>query len=101
MSVRRIGRRWRSCGGRFTCPRTRRRHTCSSAGFCSAPAAPGRRVDALKISIWSADSAPARIALGETYLKLEDAAAARTELERALALDPASPEAKRILSTIR
>ena len=62
---------------------------------------PKEAVDALKISIWSADSAPARIALGETYLKLQNAAAARTELERALALDPASSEAKRILSTIR
>jgi tetratricopeptide (TPR) repeat protein len=62
---------------------------------------PKEAVDALKISIWSADSAPARIALGETYLKLENAAAARTELERALVLDPASSEAKRILSTIR
>jgi Tfp pilus assembly protein PilF len=58
-------------------------------------------VDALKISIWSADSAAARVALAEAYLKLQNAAAARTELERALALDPASADAKRILGTIR
>lgn len=57
--------------------------------------------DALKISIWSADSAPARIALAEAYLRLQDKAAARTELERALILDPASADAKRILGTIK
>jgi tetratricopeptide (TPR) repeat protein len=58
-------------------------------------------VDALKISIWSADSAAAHVALAEVYVKLQDPAAARTELERALVLDPASADAKRILSTIK
>jgi tetratricopeptide (TPR) repeat protein len=58
-------------------------------------------VDALKISIWSADSAAARVALAEVYLKLQNPAAARTELERALVLDPASADAKRILGTIK
>lgn len=58
-------------------------------------------VDALKISIWSEDSAPARVALAEAYLKLKNPAGARAELERALVLDPASAEAKRLLAEIR
>ena len=58
-------------------------------------------VDALKISIWSEDSAPARVALAEAYLKLKDPAGARAELERALVLDPASAEAKRLLSEVK
>ncbi len=62
---------------------------------------PKEALDALKISIWSADSAAARIALAETYLKLKNAQSARAELERALTLDPASSEAKRILGSIR
>ena len=61
---------------------------------------PQEAVDALKISIWSEDTAPARVALAEAYLKLENTAAARTELERALVLDPASADAKRLLSEI-
>lgn len=58
-------------------------------------------VNALKISIWSEDSAPARVALAEAYLKLKDPAGARAELERALVLDPASAEARRLLSEIK
>jgi tetratricopeptide (TPR) repeat protein len=57
--------------------------------------------NALKISLWSQDTAPARVALAETYLSQKNNAAARTELERALALDPASADAKRLLSTIQ
>lgn len=57
--------------------------------------------DALKISIWSTDSAPARVALAEAYLTLQDPVAARSELERALVLDPASADARRILATIK
>jgi tetratricopeptide (TPR) repeat protein len=62
---------------------------------------PQEAVDALKISIWSKDSAAARVALAEVYLKLQNPASARAELERALALDPASADAKRILGTIK
>ena len=58
-------------------------------------------IDALKISIWSQDSAPARVALAEAYVKSKKPAAARTELERALALDPTSADAKRILLQVR
>ena len=62
---------------------------------------PEDAIDALKISIWSDDSVPARIALGEAYLASKNPAAARTELQRALALDPSSSEAKRLLDTIK
>jgi tetratricopeptide (TPR) repeat protein len=61
---------------------------------------PDESMDALKISIWSADSAAARIALAEAYLKQQNTAAARTELERALTLDPESAEAKKLLASI-
>lgn len=61
---------------------------------------PQEAVDALKISIWSEDSAAARVAIAEGYLKLRNVAAARSELERALALEPASADAKRILAEI-
>jgi tetratricopeptide (TPR) repeat protein len=56
--------------------------------------------DALKISIWSAETAEARLALAETYLKQQNTAAARTELDRVLALDPSSTEARRLLATL-
>jgi tetratricopeptide (TPR) repeat protein/TolB-like protein len=62
---------------------------------------PEDAIDALKISIWSDDSAPARIALAEAYLASRNPAAARTELQRALALDPSASEAKRLLDTIK
>jgi tetratricopeptide (TPR) repeat protein len=58
-------------------------------------------VEALKISIWSQETVPARIALGEAYLKLGNKASARTELERALSLEPESAEAKKLLADIR
>jgi tetratricopeptide (TPR) repeat protein len=62
---------------------------------------PADAVNALKISIWSEDTVAARIALADAYLKLQNPAAARTELERALALDPNSPEAKRMIGEIK
>lgn len=61
---------------------------------------PADAVEALKISIWSADSVFARVALAEAYLKQQNRAAARTELERALVLDPESADAKRLLATL-
>ena len=62
---------------------------------------PEDAIDALKISIWSEDSAAARVALGEAYLAVHNPAAARTELQRALVLDPASADARRVLDTIK
>jgi tetratricopeptide (TPR) repeat protein len=61
----------------------------------------GEAIDALKISIWSTDSAPAHVALAEAYLKTGNPKGARTELERALAIDPASADARRVLAQIK
>jgi predicted Zn-dependent protease len=61
---------------------------------------PQDAVDAFKIAIWSEDSAAARIALAEAYLKMGQPDDARPELERALALDPESGEARRLLEQI-
>jgi Tfp pilus assembly protein PilF len=62
---------------------------------------PAAAVDALKISIWSEDSAPAHIALARAYLSTKNAPAARTELQKALKLDPESTEARQLLDTIK
>jgi tetratricopeptide (TPR) repeat protein len=59
---------------------------------------PADAVDALKISIWSRETAAARIALAQAYLKQQNTAAARTELQRALVLEPASVEARELLT---
>ncbi len=61
---------------------------------------PAESIEALKISIWSTDTAAARIALAEAYLKQQNTAAARTHLERALVLDPESADARRLLAQI-
>lgn len=58
-------------------------------------------IGALKISIWSEDTAAARVALGEAYLKAGNSAAAREQANRALALAPESAAAKALLSRIR
>lgn len=62
---------------------------------------PGDAIDALKISIWSEETAAGRVALAEAYLKSGNPAAARAEAERALALDPDSTEARRLLDSIK
>ncbi len=61
---------------------------------------PNEAIDALKISIWSRDTAPAHVALGEAYLSIKDTASARAEAQKALALDPASAEAAALLKKI-
>jgi len=58
-------------------------------------------IDALKISLWSAETAPAHIALAEAYLQAKNPVSARTEAERALTLDPASSDARHLLDKIR
>jgi tetratricopeptide (TPR) repeat protein len=57
-------------------------------------------IDALKISIWSQDTAAAQIALADAYLRLKEVTAARAHLDRALVLDPASAEAKALLQKL-
>ena len=61
---------------------------------------PHEALDALKISLWSKDTAAAHAALGEAYLRLKDPDAARAEAQKALALDPASNEAKGLIRKI-
>lgn len=62
---------------------------------------PQEAIDALKISIWSEDTAAGRVALAEAYIRTGDTTAARTELERALKLDPSSADAKRLLGELK
>ncbi len=62
---------------------------------------PQEAADALKISIWSEDTAAARIALAEAYVKSGNSGAAREQLERALVLDPSSADAKRMLAEMK
>jgi len=53
-----------------------------------------------KKSIWGRDTAPAHVALGEAYLRLKDLPSARAEVQKALALDPASAAAKQLQERI-
>jgi tetratricopeptide (TPR) repeat protein len=62
---------------------------------------PQDAVEALKISLWSQETAAARIALAEAYMSMRNTASARKELERALVLDPASTQAKQLLSSLQ
>jgi tetratricopeptide (TPR) repeat protein len=57
-------------------------------------------IDALKISLWSEESGAAHAVLGEAYRQSNDLVAARSEAERALAVDPASEEAMSLLARI-
>ena len=61
---------------------------------------PRDAVDALRIAVWSQDSAIGRLALAEALLQSEDKAGARAEATRALALDPDLAEAKALLARI-
>ena len=60
----------------------------------------GEAIDALKISLWSRETAGAHAALARAYLETKDPEAARTEADRAIVLDPASAEAKGVLEKI-
>ena len=58
-------------------------------------------IDALKISLWSAETAEAHTVLTDAYMRSKDVATARTEAGRALTLDPSSSEAKRVLDMLK
>ena len=58
-------------------------------------------IDALKISLWSAETADAHEVLAEAYLAAREQALAEAEASRALALDPASVDAAQILERAR
>jgi tetratricopeptide (TPR) repeat protein len=58
-------------------------------------------IGALKISIWSQDTAPARVALGEAFLRSGDRASARREAQQALVMAPDSAEAKALLARVQ
>lgn len=57
-------------------------------------------IDALKISLWSAPTVDAHVALAEAYIGERDVDAARAEIDKALALDPVSPDAQRVMRTL-
>ena len=58
-------------------------------------------IDEFKVSIWSEDTAAARVALAEAYLEARDTAAALAEAQRALELDPKSLHARQLIERIR
>jgi tetratricopeptide (TPR) repeat protein len=58
-------------------------------------------IDQLKVSIWSEDTAAARVALAEACLEAGDRAAALAEAQRALVLDPASVHAQQLVERLR
>jgi tetratricopeptide (TPR) repeat protein len=53
-------------------------------------------IDALKIALWSEETTDAHLALAEAYLQSQNLEAARAEVERALALEPTSAEARKL-----
>jgi tetratricopeptide (TPR) repeat protein len=57
-------------------------------------------VEALKIALWSDETPATHLALAEAYLVVQDTAAARIEVDRALALDPESAEARALKAKI-
>jgi len=57
-------------------------------------------IDALKISVWSAETSDAHAALGEAFRQTKDLVAARAEAERAIALDANSTEARQLLARL-
>ena len=58
-------------------------------------------IDALKISVWSSETAEAHAVLGEAYRQAKELDAARVEAERAMVLDPSSVDAKQLVAMLR
>jgi tetratricopeptide (TPR) repeat protein/TolB-like protein len=61
---------------------------------------PRQAIDAVKISLWSEETAAAHLVLAEAYLEIHDDAVARAEAERALTLDPNSIQARRLIERL-
>ncbi len=57
-------------------------------------------IDALKISIWSEDTLPARLALAEALIQAKEMAAARIEVEHVLAKDPSNSHARQLRESL-
>jgi tetratricopeptide (TPR) repeat protein len=57
-------------------------------------------VDALRIAVWSQETAQTRLVLAEALLQAEDKEGAKAEATRALALDPTLEDAKALLARI-
>ena len=57
-------------------------------------------IGAFKIAVWSAETAEAHAALGEAYRQARDLVGARAEADRALALDPASTDARQLIAKL-
>ncbi|MCX6543595.1 MAG: tetratricopeptide repeat protein [Acidobacteria bacterium] len=58
-------------------------------------------IESFKISLWSQETVAAHLALAEGYLKAKLPDLARSEIERALALDPASAQAQQWLDRLK
>jgi tetratricopeptide (TPR) repeat protein len=58
-------------------------------------------IGALEISLWSAESAEAHAVLADAYRQSKKPDQARTEAERALALDPKSEDARQVLDMLK
>ena len=57
-------------------------------------------IDAFKISLWSAETVAAHLALANAYLQAKTGEVAREEVQRALAMEPDSAEAKALLERL-
>ncbi len=57
-------------------------------------------IDELKISLWSDETLAAHLALAEAYVSAKNQAGARSEAQRALAMDPGSTQAKLLLDRL-
>ena len=55
---------------------------------------PAEAIQAFKLALWSVESADGHVALAEAYLQSQNPAAAKDEVDRALALDPTSAAAR-------
>ena len=58
-------------------------------------------IDALTISLWSAESVDAHVALAEAFLDAHDRDAAHAEIARALEMDPGSDGARRVAERLK